>query len=123
MNDTPKYMEAIVEYLTNTEVLIIDGQKAIGAKCSLSAQKIEEAEIALMEKGLGQNVMYIQSGLRSRVKYFNCYSENQFRHQIQTWVCKEQRKYWGTKSAFSLAKLITSEQCLVQWNATLKICS
>jgi hypothetical protein len=57
-----------VEYLTNSEVLILEGQKAIGAKLGLSTQRIEETEIALMEKGLGQNVLFIQSGLRTRVK-------------------------------------------------------
>lgn len=63
-----KYLEALIEYLTNTEVLILEGQKAIGAKLNVSPQKIEEAEIALMERGLAQNILYIQSGLRSRVK-------------------------------------------------------
>jgi hypothetical protein len=66
--DTPKYLEALIEYLTNTEVLILEGQKAIGAKIGLSAQKIEEAELALMERGLAQNILYMQSGLRSKIK-------------------------------------------------------
>jgi len=66
--DTPKYLEALIEYLTNTEVLILEGQKAIAAKVGLSAQKIEEAEVALMERGLAQNILYMQSGLRSKIK-------------------------------------------------------
>jgi len=49
-------------------VLILEGQKSIGNKLGLSPQKIEEAEIALMERGLAQNILYIQSGLRSKVK-------------------------------------------------------
>lgn len=49
-------------------MLILEGQKSIGSKLGLSAQKIEESEIALMERGLAQNILYIQSGLRSKVK-------------------------------------------------------
>jgi hypothetical protein len=40
-NDTPKYLESLIEYLTNTEVLILEGQKAIAAKVGISQQKIE----------------------------------------------------------------------------------
>lgn len=40
MKDTSKYLEALTEYLTNTEVLIIDGQKALASKLGLSAQKL-----------------------------------------------------------------------------------
>jgi hypothetical protein len=69
MKDTSKYLEALTEYLTNTEVLIIDGQKALAAKLGLSAQKLEEVESTLMERGLGQNLLFVQSALRTKVKY------------------------------------------------------
>ncbi len=39
-NDTPKYLEALTEYLTNTEVLIIDAQKAIAEKLGLTGNKL-----------------------------------------------------------------------------------
>lgn len=68
IKDTPKYLEALTEYLTNTEVLILDGQKAIADKAGISAQRLEEAEGALMDRGLGQNILYLQSGLRTKVK-------------------------------------------------------
>lgn len=68
MKDTSKYLEALTEYLTNTEVLIIDGQKALAAKLGLSAQKLEEVEGTLMERGLGQNLLFVQSALRTKVK-------------------------------------------------------
>ena len=40
-NDAPKYLEFMIEYLTNTEVLILEGQKAIASKVGISQQKIE----------------------------------------------------------------------------------
>jgi hypothetical protein len=61
-------LEILIEYLTNTEVLILEGQKAIAGKLGISQQKIEEAEINLMERGLANNILFIQSGLRSKVK-------------------------------------------------------
>lgn len=68
LKDAPKYLEALTEYLTNTEVLIIDGQKALAAKVGLSGHKLEEVEGILMERGLGQNILFVQSGLRTKVK-------------------------------------------------------
>jgi hypothetical protein len=43
-----KYVDSLVEYLTNTEVLILEGQKAIAAKIGVSAKKMEESENTLM---------------------------------------------------------------------------
>jgi hypothetical protein len=63
-----KYIDSLVEYLTNTEVLVIEGQKAIAKKLGLTAEKMEETENTLMEKGLAQNLLLIQSALRTRVK-------------------------------------------------------
>lgn len=58
-----------MEYLTNTEVLVLEGQKAIAGKVGLTPQKLEESENTLMERGLAQNLLMIQSALRTRVKY------------------------------------------------------
>lgn len=63
-----KYIDSLVEYLTNTEVLVIEGQKAIAKKLGLTPEKMEETENTLMEKGLAQNLLLIQSALRTRVK-------------------------------------------------------
>jgi hypothetical protein len=57
-----------MEYLTNTEVLIVDAQKAIANKAGITTQKLEETENMLMERGLAQNLLMIQSSLRSKVK-------------------------------------------------------
>jgi hypothetical protein len=69
LGDAKKYIEALVEYLTNTEVLILEGQRAIAKAIGLEQKKVEESEIALMEKGLAQTILLIQSGLRTSVKY------------------------------------------------------
>lgn len=66
--DSKEYVDSLVEYLTNTEVLIIEGQKAIATKLGITSQKLEETENMLMERGLAQNLLMIQSSLRTRVK-------------------------------------------------------
>lgn len=68
LNDTKLYIESLMEYLTNTEVLVLEGQKAIAGKLGFTPQKLEESENALMERGLAQNLLMIQSALRTRVK-------------------------------------------------------
>ena len=66
--ENKEYIESLLEYLTNTEVLIIEGQKAVVKTLGLSQQKFEESENGLMEKGLAQNLLVIQSALRTKVK-------------------------------------------------------
>jgi hypothetical protein len=73
-----KYIESLVEYLTNTEVLVIEGQKAIAKRLGVTAEKMEETENTLMEKGLAQNLLLIQSALRTRVKYPIPYAGNRW---------------------------------------------
>ena len=57
-----------MQFLTNTEVLILEGQKSLAIKMGISAKKMEEAETVFMERGLAQNVLLIQSALRTKVK-------------------------------------------------------
>ena len=57
------------EYLLNGEVLIIEGQKLIAKKVGLSGNQLEESEMLMIEKGLGNHLMMLQSQLRSKVKY------------------------------------------------------
>lgn len=66
--DSKEYIDCLLEYLTNTEVLIVEGQKALVKKLGLTQQKFEESENNLMEKGLAQNLLVIQSTLRTKVK-------------------------------------------------------
>lgn len=75
--ESKEYVNSLVEYLTNTQVLILEGQKAICAKLGISPQKWEETEGMLMERGLAQNLLMIQSNLRTKVKYLLPYPENQ----------------------------------------------
>lgn len=63
-----EYLEAMTEYLTNTEALIIQGQQILAQKVGISKKKFEESEIALMERGFSQNILMIQSSLRAKVK-------------------------------------------------------
>lgn len=39
--DSKEYIDSLLEYLTNTEVLIIDGQKAIANKAGITPSKLE----------------------------------------------------------------------------------
>lgn len=68
IGDSKQYIDSLMEYLTNTEVLVLEGQKAIAGKLGLTPQKLEESENTLMERGLAQNLLMIQSALRTRVK-------------------------------------------------------
>lgn len=95
-----KYIDTLIEYLTNTEVLVIEGQKAIAAKLGVTAKKLEETENTLMEKGLAQNLLMIQSALRTRVKYLICHSENPSSLKRKP-PSKSQRKSWPTRSTNS----------------------
>jgi DNA-binding transcriptional regulator YdaS (Cro superfamily) len=47
---------------------VIEGQKAIAKRLGVTPEKLEETENTLMEKGLAQNLLMIQSSLRTRVK-------------------------------------------------------
>lgn len=65
--------------MINTELLAVEGQKAIAAKVGISAKILSESEVALMERGMAQNIMVVQSNLRIRYKY----NLNNFRECIE----------------------------------------
>ena len=56
------------EYLTNSEALINDAQAMIAGKVGVSEKKLGESELFLMEKGLSQNLLMLQTGLRGKIK-------------------------------------------------------
>ena len=56
------------EYLLNSEALIIEAQNLIAHKVGVEGKKLEESEIALMERGLAQNILMLQSQLRAKIK-------------------------------------------------------
>lgn len=68
LSEPKKYLDFLNEYLNNTEALILESQKLIGAKVGLKDKKLEESEVALMERGLAQQILMLQSNLRARVK-------------------------------------------------------
>lgn len=79
------------EYLLNGEVLIIEGQKLIAKKVGLSGNQLEESEMLMIEKGLGNHLMMLQSQLRSKVKYAIIYLDNQCR-QLKTFPTRSPKK-------------------------------
>ena len=68
LNEPKQYLDYLNEYLNNTEALILEAQKLIGGKVGLKDKKLEESEVALMERGLAQQILMLQSNLRARVK-------------------------------------------------------
>lgn len=43
IKDSQKYVEAIIEYLTNTEGVILEGQRALAKAAGLSQKKVEDS--------------------------------------------------------------------------------
>jgi hypothetical protein len=120
--DTTKYLETLTEYLTNTEVLILEGQKAIANKAGITNQRLEEAEGTLMERGLGQNILILQSGLRTKVKYIFNNEDNQLllRNQL---MLRKLKKFLSTKLVFWRAKLNISRSYSEVWKRIKRICN
>lgn len=56
------------EYLLNSEALIIEAQNMLAGKVGVESKKLEESEIALMERGLANNILMLQSQLRAKIK-------------------------------------------------------
>ena len=68
MNNPAEYYSSLNEYLNNTEALINEGQATLAKKVGINEKKLGESELFMMEKGMGQNLMMIQSGLRGKIK-------------------------------------------------------
>lgn len=64
------------EYLVNSEALIIEGQTLLAKKLGLPDKKLEESEILMMERGLGQHMLMLQSQLRGKIKYIPHYLDS-----------------------------------------------
>ena len=43
MDDSKKYIDALLEYLNNTEALILEGQRAVAKAMGLENKKVEES--------------------------------------------------------------------------------
>lgn len=56
------------EYLMNGEALINEAQSTLAKKVGVSEEKLGESEMALMDKGFGNNMLMIQSQLRAKIK-------------------------------------------------------
>lgn len=67
--EKPKeYLDIVSEFLTSSENLITDSQLAISIKLGISPNKFEETETLLMERGLMQNIMAIQTLGRAQIR-------------------------------------------------------
>lgn len=72
----PEYLKSLNEYLSNTEAMINEAQTMIAQKVGISEKQLGESEMALMERGMSQNLLMIQSGLRGKIKYSIVYVGN-----------------------------------------------
>ena len=75
-----------------------------------------------MERGLANNILYIQSGLRSKVKYILVYKDNQFLPNTQS-ALKMQKKFWIIKSPSLNLKFNTLNRYSVGFRKLNKIYS
>ena len=67
-SDSKNYLKEMNEYLLNSEALIIEAQGLLASKVGVEGKKLEESEIALMERGLANNILLLQSQLRAKIK-------------------------------------------------------
>jgi len=68
LKDPKEYLKVMNEYLLNSEALIIEAQTKLANKVGVPGKKLEESEIALMERGLANNILMLQSQLRAKIK-------------------------------------------------------
>lgn len=57
-------MNYLLEYVTEIENLLMKAQEEICKKIDVSQQILEQSEMLLMERGLGQHVFMLQAGAR-----------------------------------------------------------
>lgn len=63
-----EYLKLMNEYLANCEALVNEGQALLAKQVGVNPEKLGESEIALMERGLGNNLLMTQSQLRAQLK-------------------------------------------------------
>lgn len=68
IKDDAKYLATINEYLLNFEALAIEGQRVLGKKIGLGDTKLEESELLMIDRGLGNNMLVLQSQMRAKLK-------------------------------------------------------
>lgn len=56
------------EYLMNGEALINEGQAVLARKVGIDEEKFGNSEMALMDQGMGDSMLMIQSQLRAKIK-------------------------------------------------------
>jgi hypothetical protein len=66
----------LVDYLTNRESLILEGEKLLGSKIGVTEEKFANSEIAWINSGMANGLIMAQAQLREKVKYTPSYTGN-----------------------------------------------
>ncbi|CAD8043222.1 unnamed protein product [Paramecium primaurelia] len=67
-SDGAKYVQLLLDYVNDIENLLMKAQEEICKKIDISQQTLEQSEMLLMERGLGQHVFMLQASARQRIK-------------------------------------------------------
>ncbi|CAD8059657.1 unnamed protein product [Paramecium sonneborni] len=67
-SDGAKYVQLLLDYVNDIENLLMKAQEEICKKIDISQQTLEQSEMLLMERGLGQHVFMLQAQARQRIK-------------------------------------------------------
>jgi hypothetical protein len=68
IKDPAHYIQTVNDYLINSEGLIVQGQIAIAEKLGISGKKFEMSEEVMMERGMTNHLMSLQSMARLKLK-------------------------------------------------------
>jgi len=68
IKDPAHYIQMVNDYLINSEGLIVQGQIAIAEKLGVSGKKFEMSEEVMMERGMTNHLMSLQSMARLKLK-------------------------------------------------------
>ncbi|KAM3141808.1 hypothetical protein pb186bvf_006130 [Paramecium bursaria] len=66
--DSTKYIQSLMDYVNDIESLLMKAQEDICKKIDISQQILEQSEMLLLERGLGQHVFMLQATARQRIK-------------------------------------------------------
>jgi hypothetical protein len=58
----------LMDYVNDIENLLMKAQEEICAKIDISQPILEQSEMLLMERGLGQHVFMLQASARQKIK-------------------------------------------------------
>ncbi|KRX04738.1 hypothetical protein PPERSA_11794 [Pseudocohnilembus persalinus] len=68
MKDSKAYLKLMMDHLNEVENMLMKSQEDICKKLGISQEKLEQSEVTLMERGLGQQLFMMQASVRSKIK-------------------------------------------------------